>query len=241
MLSVKVTTGQFVAIEQPLASVGERIAAQLIDWFMVTGVVIFIILPLLNAGMPEWAAVVLLVVVPWLYPLVMEAFNKGRTVGKASMNIMVARSDGSAATLGDIALRWLLFPVDVGFACVGVVAILFTSKNQRLGDLAAGTIVISTKNESYFQKRAMLSEFGFVNEGYRPFYRRVAQLTPAQARVISRTLGNDSSRSRIYYINKLADKVMHTLRILPAPGASAEQFLYAVLNDYYYYSSTVEV
>ena len=34
---------------------------------------------------------------------------------------------------------------------------------------------------------------------------------------------------------------MHTLRILPAPGASAEQFLYAVLNDYYYYSSTVEV
>ena len=86
----------------------------------------------------------------------------------------------------------------------------------------------------------MLREFGFVAEQYRPFYRSVARLTSGQAGLISKTLALKSP-SRDLYLNKLADKVMHTLRILPAQGATAQQFLFAVLNDYYYYSSIVEM
>ena len=121
-----------------------------------------------------------------------------------------------------------------------MVSILFTRKNQRLGDLAAGTIVIKVKKGNAEERIEMLREYGFVSESYRPFYRSVAKLTPRQAQIISQVLSHYGP-NRQYYINQLGNKVIHTLRILPAPGAGAQQFLYAVLNDYYYYSSTVEM
>ena len=247
MSNTKITTGQYVRIEQPMASVGERILAVLLDtlalvtysWLALMFCTI-IVLAFNGSEATMYVVVFIFIILPcWLYQPLMEAFNKGRTLGKLALGIKVATDDGSAPTVGKIITRWLLLTIDI-VTGIGVVSILFTRKNQRLGDLAAGTIVIKVKKGNAEERIEMLREYGFVSESYRPFYRSVAKLTPRQAQIISQVLSHYGP-NRQYYINQLGNKVIHTLRILPAPGAGAQQFLYAVLNDYYYYSSTVEM
>ena len=62
------------------------------------------------------------------------------------MNIRVVKLDGSPS-IGSYLLRWLLFIVDGPLTSgLGIFVILLTKNNQRLGDLAAGTMVIKEKN-----------------------------------------------------------------------------------------------
>src|SRR3954453_4628139 len=67
----------------------------------------------------------------------------GQTLGKRVMKIRVARADGSALDSGRVAVRTLLRPIDgIGAYLVGLVVMLVTGqRRQRLGDLAAGTVV----------------------------------------------------------------------------------------------------
>jgi hypothetical protein len=65
---------------------------------------------------------------------------KGQTIGKQVANLRVVRPDGSAASTGKIAIRTLLRPID--YTIFGIITVLATGKRrQRLGDLAADTIV----------------------------------------------------------------------------------------------------
>jgi uncharacterized RDD family membrane protein YckC len=67
----------------------------------------------------------------------------GQTLGKRVMKIRVARADGSPLDSGRVAVRTLLRPIDgIGAYLVGLVVMLATGqRRQRLGDLAAGTVV----------------------------------------------------------------------------------------------------
>src|SRR3954451_10914356 len=67
----------------------------------------------------------------------------GQTLGKRVMKIRVVRADGSALDSGRVAVRTLLRPIDaIGAYFVGLVVMLATGqRRQRLGDLAAGTVI----------------------------------------------------------------------------------------------------
>lgn len=67
----------------------------------------------------------------------------GQTVGKRAMKLRVVRADGTPATMRDIAVRTVVRVVDgVGMYIVGLIVMLATGqRRQRLGDLAAGTVV----------------------------------------------------------------------------------------------------
>jgi uncharacterized RDD family membrane protein YckC len=69
--------------------------------------------------------------------------DHGQTLGKRLMKIRVARADGSSLDAGRVAVRTLLRPIDaIGCYLVGLVVMLATGqRRQRLGDLAAGTVV----------------------------------------------------------------------------------------------------
>lgn len=78
------------------------------------------------------------------YPILAEAFASGRTVGKALMGISVVSTDGTPITFLAAVIRNLVRLVDAlpGSYFVGLAAVLITARNQRIGDLAAGTLVI---------------------------------------------------------------------------------------------------
>lgn len=78
------------------------------------------------------------------YDIVFETFNRGRTIGKMAVGIRVVRAEGTPVGFITSAVRNLLRIVDFlpGFYAVGMISILSTQRNQRLGDLAAGTLVV---------------------------------------------------------------------------------------------------
>jgi uncharacterized RDD family membrane protein YckC len=81
----------------------------------------------------------------WLYPVVFEAGKRGATPGKRAMGLRVVQSTGSPITLGQAVVRNFLRFIDgmPFFTYIfGLSSCLATKRFQRLGDLAAGTVVI---------------------------------------------------------------------------------------------------
>lgn len=98
--------------------------------------------PLYNAGLGLFLLAFFFV--QWGYGVLFEWVLSGRTPGKLALGLRVVRDDGGPATLPDFALRNLLRTADwlpFGFA-VGASCMLVDHRLRRIGDLAAGTIVV---------------------------------------------------------------------------------------------------
>lgn len=87
----------------------------------------------------------------WFYPVIFEAGKRGATPGKRMVGLKVVQDNGSPITLGQAIVRNFLrfidgWPFFILFTYgVGLVSCLASKRFQRLGDLAAGTVVIYTK------------------------------------------------------------------------------------------------
>ena len=140
----------------PLAGIGSRFIAVLIDTaiWLAGLVVLWLILFLLLPGIvqfsklsAQWAVAIyafLLFLLNWGYFTLFEAFGNGRTPGKRIAHIRVIQSSGRAIGLFESMARNLIRYIDQFPGCyvVGVIAIFATRRHQRLGDLAAGTLVV---------------------------------------------------------------------------------------------------
>jgi len=88
-------------------------------------------------------------IVYWLYGVLFEVLNNGQTLGKKIQNLMVVHEDGTPIRLPASFLRNLLLIVDFFpvFYVAGIVSLML-AKFRRIGDLAAGTLVVYVhKNE----------------------------------------------------------------------------------------------
>lgn len=237
MAESTIITGQFVRISQTPASLGERILALLIDYFFI-GIYIVSSATLLSESPlpPGFISLFFLCVIylPILgYSFLCETFNHGQSLGKRLMNIRVVKADGSTPSVGSYLLRWVLFPIDSLFTGgLGMLAVLLTKNNQRLGDLAAGTMVIKEKN--YRKIHVSLDEFDYLTRNYHPVYPQAADLSLEQVNVITRTL-ESAEKNRARRVAALARKVQELLSITPREG-NQEKFLQTVLRDYQYYA-----
>jgi uncharacterized RDD family membrane protein YckC len=141
-----IATPEGIELALDLAGLGSRFTAGLIDLALkaviVAGLLVAAI-PLggLGATIVE-AAVPLLVYIG--YDVLFESLGSGRTPGKRASGLRVLRADGSPEDVVASLVRNVLRLVDglpLSYA-PGIVSILLTRRNQRLGDLAAGTIVV---------------------------------------------------------------------------------------------------
>ncbi len=90
-----------------------------------------------------------LFLVEWFYPVVFEVHN-GMTPGKKVLGIKVVNDDGTPLTWTPALLRNLIRPIDLLplFNITGFITMLISSRFKRLGDLAAGTLVVYVKDET---------------------------------------------------------------------------------------------
>ena len=146
MQTVRVRTTQNVFIDYPVASIGDRILAYLIDRIILILYSVAVIAALLNLdarayGISGWS----LLGFPWMfYNLLFEIFMNGQTPGKQVMKTKVVRLNGTPPTIGDYLLRWIFSFIDfyILSGALAVVIIAMGGKGQRLGDIVAGTSVV---------------------------------------------------------------------------------------------------
>jgi uncharacterized RDD family membrane protein YckC len=232
-----IITDQFVRIDQTPASAGERIVAALID-ILVVGFYDFFVAYTVSmfdgamAGRGAGTALyILLLLLPSVaYPFLMETFNQGRSLGKMALHMRVVKVDGSMPSIGAYLMRWIFLLVDT-ICGIGLFVIVFNARNQRLGDLAAGTMVIREKD--YRRIHVSLDEYDFLTSSYRPVYSQASDLSLEQADLIRRTLGLNSA-DRPHLLLQLAQKVQTALGVTPREPAP-EQFLARLLRDYQWY------
>jgi len=174
----------------------------------------------------------------WLYWLLTEWLLKGQTIGKVALGIRVVKVNGAAPGFFDFMLRWLLVPLDYGsYGTVALVSILATRKNQRLGDLLAGTVVIkAAKKTAGDVRRSML--FQHIEADYQPTYREARSLTVAELQLIKRALQAYDRNYHIKPIEKLARRISNRLQV--EPESSPRKFLRTLVKDYQFFQSDQE-
>jgi uncharacterized RDD family membrane protein YckC len=144
---VTIATPEGVELSLTLAGVGSRFVSALVDLtiqilLIVALSVVFVLTDLGGYGAAAYA--IFSFVVVFGYDVLFEVLASGRTLGKRWNALRVVRTDGRPITLLPSLARNLLRLVDFlpfGYL-VGIVAVLWTRQNQRLGDLVAGTLVI---------------------------------------------------------------------------------------------------
>lgn len=137
-----------------LAGVGSRVAAALLDlfilWLSLLGLVMVSswldIGPGLARGWFAAVLIILLFLLFWGYFTLFEALNGGRTPGKQALGIRVVMDTGRPVTGGAAVVRNLVRLLDCYFPILpflpALVMMFANASNKRLGDLAAGTIVV---------------------------------------------------------------------------------------------------
>ncbi|VTU00958.1 Marine sediment metagenome DNA, contig: S06H3_S11843 (Fragment) OS=marine sediment metagenome GN=S06H3_42614 PE=4 SV=1: RDD [Gemmataceae bacterium] len=159
----RIETPEQIGLDMELAGLGSRFLAQLVDWLwkvlLTAGLALVAIVILGLLGMESLfknlagamlAAVVALVYVVWLtYAIAFEVRGNGQTPGKRAAGIRVVRANGAPVDFQAVSVRNLLAVADFlpVFYLLGAVLILLTEKRQRLGDVAAGTIVVRERTD----------------------------------------------------------------------------------------------
>jgi uncharacterized RDD family membrane protein YckC len=116
---------------------------------VIRGIVIFVLsllsIPFGSFGLGGGFFLIFLFIIEWLYPVLFEVYMRGQTPGKKLLGISVINDDLSPVTLGTSMVRNLLRTVDFLplFYLAGLISMLSNRRFQRLGDMAAGTLVIS--------------------------------------------------------------------------------------------------
>ncbi|MDP2181764.1 MAG: RDD family protein [Actinomycetota bacterium] len=161
---LEIETPEAVTVTYPLAGVGSRGAAALLDMLIlgllmlaeaVAGALVMLVGVRVfgwNEVLPIWGLAALgiaLFVTYWGYFIYGEVVRNGRTFGKRRMRIRVVRDDGSRVGVLDSVIRNVVRIVDAlpGTYAIGVACLLMSPRARRLGDMAAGTVVIAEPDE----------------------------------------------------------------------------------------------
>jgi uncharacterized RDD family membrane protein YckC len=150
----QIVTGEAVALDLRVARIGSRSVAAMIDaivklvalWLVV---LLFGQLVVLDGAAAQAILLVVILAVTMGYPVAMETLWRGRTLGKAAMGLRVVRDDGGPIRFRHAFIRGLLAAVVElpGFTLfvAPIVTSLVNEHGKRLGDIAAGTLVIQER------------------------------------------------------------------------------------------------
>ena len=142
-----------VKLEAQVVGPIPRFFAFAID-LIIRGILVFVLslvsIPFGAFGLGGGFFLILLFLIEWFYPVLFEVFNRGQTPGKKMLGISVINDDLTPVTLGTSMVRNLLRTVDFLplLYLTGLIAMVSNRRFQRLGDMAAGTLVISVRESA---------------------------------------------------------------------------------------------
>ncbi len=160
-----IDTPEQTALEFPLAGIGSRFMALAVDTLIqfITAAVAFIVLLLAGGSLlSDWDAasvwvralfIVAIFLLYYGYFTFFEAIWNGQTPGKRWTKIRVMKDSGRSITIFEAMTRNLVRLVDSvpGIYAVGIISVLVSRQNKRLGDYAAGTVVVHERPFSELQ------------------------------------------------------------------------------------------
>ena len=235
MQSIQVRTTQNVFIHYPLASVGDRILAYLLDqiilivYSIATGVLLF------NIDVDQWWVWSLIIGLPWLfYSLLFEIFMNGQSPGKRVMNIKVIRLNGTPPTIGDYILRWIFRFIDF-WIFSGAVALIFIAlggKGQRLGDVVASTSVVKLIEQKEITAKEV---FVTADVAYAPIFGQATQLNERDIEIIQRALEANRDLGNPKPMLAVTEKIKTQLGI--QTDLPPIKFLYTLIKDFNHLTS----
>jgi len=142
-----VETPEGIALALRPAGVVPRCLAYLID-FLIRAVAYSVIVTVISLSLRGGVGIALIYIsafaLEWFYPVVFELTRRGATPGKRALGLCVVMDSGLPVTPSASLLRNLLRTADFmpGFYALGAVAMLLRTDFKRLGDMAAGTLVV---------------------------------------------------------------------------------------------------
>ncbi|MBN3950674.1 MAG: RDD family protein [Nostoc sp. NMS7] len=241
-------TPESVELEFTLAGIGNRALALLIDYTVltVTLLVFFLCWTLFSTqlfnffearNLAIWLIAILFIIAFAIYIgyfVFFETLWFGQTPGKRVAKIRVVRDDGRLIGLQQATLRALLRPFDETLF-IGAFLIMFGRREKRLGDLAAGTIVIQAQTPT-------ASATLIISEQAKVLHEQLIQITdlsplmPDDFAVIREYLqrrGAMSLKAKASLSLKLAEQVVAIINLKKLPeGITPDVFLEAVYLGY---------
>jgi uncharacterized RDD family membrane protein YckC len=256
MAIIQISTAFNIDLEFEIAAFHKRLLAYLIDFFILV-IFLFSMKWVLYAGFSinmkdNMGLDILVISLPMLlYSLVTELWMNGQTIGKKLMTIRVISLDGGEPTMGQFILRWItkffewpflfgyvFFSAEALFAYIiftgllgiaVVITITVTQKSQRLGDLAAGTVIVDTKSA------LSVADTVFMNvseENYKLLFPEVMRLSDSDINTIKTVLIQSKKRNNIDMCYRVEAKVKEVLGI--RSELYPPDFLEKLLEDYNY-------
>jgi uncharacterized RDD family membrane protein YckC len=237
-----IVTPEAVLLEFETAGVGSRTLAKVVDLIIQFGllmVVMSLVGALIDAASPNIEAVgivaaVLGFLVLFGYPIGLETWWSGRTVGKVVMGVRVVTREGAPARFRHAAIRGVLAVIEVfALPFIAVLTTAFSPANQRVGDAMAGTIVIRQRSAA----RRPVALMFLPPPGWEAYARSldVSAMTVSQYRLVRSFLTRVlmlTPEARARAALRLAGPLARTMHHQPPARLSPELFLVCAASAY---------
>ena len=253
---IQIATAFNIDLEFEIAEFHKRLLAYLIDFGILILYLYsmkFMLYGDLLMNMEESVGIdILIVSLPMLlYSFLTELWLNGQTIGKKLMSIRVISLEGGEPTFGQFLLRWITkffeWPFLFGyiafsnanvlaytfitglFGIAVVIIISVNNKNQRLGDMAAGTVVVNTKSALTLADTVFMQ----INKtDYKVMFPEVMRLSDRDINTIKGVLTQAGKRNNYDMCHRVAIKIKEVLNI--QSDMHVDQFLEKLLEDYNY-------
>lgn len=254
MGTIVIPTTQNIELEYPVAGVGERIGASLLDLMLI---IVYVYLWSLaisaysvagfwermvsgDEGDGDMYAVQVLTILMLLpaigYSCISETLFNGQTFGKKLLRLRTVRTDGAPPGVSQYLLRWLMRIVDFWSSAIvllpgltGVIILSANRKGQRLGDIVAGTTVIKLKLVTTFVDTIFVD----TQDDYQLVFPEIARLSDRDVSILKEVLDSGLKSNNEQLLAKLEAKVKQVTGI--SSKLPTRTFLQTVLRDYNHY------